>query len=97
VQSGRKNGFFPGNKRIILGESAVVSRGLVRLCLDIASEVQGERRVEHVRTLLSRSLHSPLQLKCNGKVTTMGNRFYDFPRFLTDIDALLVSNHGSPR
>ena len=38
-----------------------------------------------------------LLLKSNGKVTTMGNRFYDFPRFLTDIDALLVSNHGSPR
>ena len=31
------------------------------------SEVQGERRVELVRTLLSRSLHSPLHLKCNGK------------------------------
>ncbi len=36
MQSGRKNGFFLGNKRIILGESAVVSRGLVRLCFDNA-------------------------------------------------------------
>ena len=34
------------------------------------SEVQGERRVELVRTLLSRCLHSPLHLKCNGKDTT---------------------------
>jgi hypothetical protein len=40
VLSGRKNGFFQGNKRIILGESAVVSRGLVRLCLDFASLMQ---------------------------------------------------------
>ena len=36
MQSGRKNGFFLGNKRIILGESGVVSRGLVRLCFDNA-------------------------------------------------------------
>ena len=34
MQSGRKNGFFLGNKRIILGESGVVSRGLVRPCFD---------------------------------------------------------------
>lgn len=39
------------------------------------SEVQGERRVELVRTLLSRSLHSPLHLKCNGKVTTSAHPF----------------------
>ena len=32
VQSGRKNGFFWGNKRIILGESAVVSLGLTLIC-----------------------------------------------------------------
>ena len=36
MQSGRKNGFFLGNKRIILGESGVVSRGLVRPCFDNA-------------------------------------------------------------
>ena len=34
MQSGRKNGFLLGNKRIILGESGVVSRGLVRPCFD---------------------------------------------------------------
>jgi hypothetical protein len=34
-----------------------------------ASEVQGERRGELVRALLSRSLHSPLQLVCDGKGT----------------------------
>jgi len=37
--------------------------------------VQGERRVELVRALLSRSLHSPLHLKCNGKGTTFSNPF----------------------
>jgi hypothetical protein len=42
VQSGRKNGFFLGNKRIILGESAVVSRGLVRPCFDNAKVVLQE-------------------------------------------------------
>ena len=72
VWSVRKNGLFRENKRIILAESAVVSRGLVRPCFNNASEVQGERRVEPVRTLLSRSLQSPLHLKCDGKVTTLG-------------------------
>ena len=38
--------------------------------VDSASEVQGERRAELVRALLSRSLHSPLQLVCIGKGTT---------------------------
>ena len=42
---------------------------------DDTSEVQGERRVELVRTLLSRSLHSPLHLKCNGKDTTSSPPF----------------------
>ena len=36
--------------------------------VDNASEVQGERRAELVRALLSRSLHSPLQLVCIGKI-----------------------------
>ena len=43
MQSGRKNGFFLGNKRIILGESAVVSRGLVRPCFDNAKVALFER------------------------------------------------------
>ncbi len=34
-----------------------------------ASEVQGERRAELARALLSRSLHSPSQLVCGGKGT----------------------------
>ena len=34
-----------------------------------ASEVQGECRAELARAMLSRSLHSPMHLKCNGKVT----------------------------
>ena len=32
-----------------------------------ASEVQGERRAELARALMSRSLHSPSQLVCGGK------------------------------
>ena len=34
---------------------------------DGTSEVQGERKAELDRALLSRSLHSPLQLVCDGK------------------------------
>ena len=40
VWSVRKNGLFRGNKRIILAESAVVSRGLVRPCFDSASQMR---------------------------------------------------------
>jgi len=47
--------------------------------IDIASEAQGERRAELVRALLSRSLHSPLQLVCDGKDTTNFGRFQIFP------------------
>ena len=43
---------------------------LAQIPLPSTSEVQGERRVELVRAMLSRSLHSPLHLKCNGKITT---------------------------
>ena len=37
--------------------------------VDSTSEVQGERRAELARAMLSRSLHSPLQLVCVGKGT----------------------------
>jgi hypothetical protein len=40
--------------------------------------VQGERRVELVRALLSRSLHSPLQLVCDGKGKTIFGTFQVF-------------------
>ena len=40
VWSVRKNGLFLGNKRIILAESAVVSRGLVRPCFAAASQMR---------------------------------------------------------
>ena len=38
-----------------------------------ASEVQGERRAELARALLSRSLHSPSQLVCGGKSMAKNN------------------------
>ena len=38
--------------------------------------------------------------ECNCKGTTLGNRFYDFPRSLTDIDVLpcsyLLCDAGKP-
>ena len=37
------------------------------MSFDDASEVQGERRIELARVMLSRSLHSLLQLVCVGK------------------------------
>ena len=43
MQSGRKNGFCLGNKRIILAESGVVSRGLVRPCFDNAKVQHSEK------------------------------------------------------
>ena len=58
-----------------------VSQNLFCL-IDIASEVQGERRGELVRALLSRSLHSPLQLVCDGKGTAILPRFQKFRRNL---------------
>ena len=39
----------------------------------LASEVQGERRAELARAMLSRSLHSPSQPACDGKGTTFQN------------------------
>ena len=41
--------------------------------IDITSEVQGERRAELARAMLSRSLHSPSQPACDGKGTTFQN------------------------
>ena len=64
--------------------SSYVGRGRRATCLGaseppysltFASEVQGERRAELARAMLSRSLHSPLQLVCNGKGTTLRNPF----------------------
>ena len=42
-----------------------------------AREVQGECRVELARAMLSRSLHSPMHLKCIGKGTTFCSRFQE--------------------
>jgi len=47
-----------------------------------ASEVQGEGRAELVRALLSRSLHSPLQPVCDGKVTAKSAPFQIFRHIL---------------
>jgi hypothetical protein len=44
----------------------------------LTSEVQGERRAELAQALLSRSLHSPMHLKCIGKGTTFFARFQAF-------------------
>ena len=63
-----------------------VSQNLFCL-IDDASEVQGERRAELVRALLSRSLHSPLQLVCDGKGTAILPRFQKFRRNLLRVVA----------
>jgi len=55
--------------------------------IDIASEAQGERRAELVRALLSRSLHSPLQLVCDGKDTASFGMFQIIRRNLPRVVA----------
>ena len=63
-----------------------VSQNLFCL-IDDASEVQGERRAELVRALLSRSLHSPLQLVCDGKGTATFQTKRTFCRFSSGLYA----------
>ena len=52
-----------------------------------AREVQGECKTELVRALLSRSLHSPLQLVCDGKGTATFARFQIIKRNLPRVVA----------
>ena len=72
---------------------------LPRCCVshdDIASEVQGERlrvgelcsgmcRAELAWPSLSRSLHSPMHLQCNGKGTKINRVVQGFCEFISDL------------
>ena len=46
------------------------------LIIQVKCKANAEPRL--VRAMLSRSLHSPMHLKCIGKGTTSENRYYDY-------------------
>ena len=53
--------------------------------------MQGECRAELARAMLSRSLHSPLLLVCNGKDTKKINTFPENPRLRINLKQIQAS------